>query len=72
MLTTEQINASFGRFLSSDTRPTAGKVTARLENVSSGVCPYCTKQMVTSRVNGQDVYYCADDRAVVPKPNSEL
>lgn len=55
--------------LASPVEPT--KVTARLESVVEGECPYCQNPMRTSIAADQQVWICDKDRHVVPLRNSE-
>lgn len=43
------------------------KVTARLEAVEEGVCPYCHTQMTETSDGANTLWVCAHDRHVVPK-----
>lgn len=64
-----EIAGAFDKFIR---RPKADKpvVTARLENLEEGVCPYCKQQMLSSEAAGIPVWVCHSDRAVSPKLNS--
>jgi hypothetical protein len=48
------------------------KLSARLENVTPGECPYCKKTMRMTTACGQPMYVCDNDRAVFPLENDKL
>jgi hypothetical protein len=71
-LKTEQISAAFDKYIKpvvevAAVEPT--KVTARLENLVEGECPYCHQKMMSSNAAGVEVWVCHSDRAVCPKLN---
>lgn len=51
--------------------PTAKPITARLESVVEGECPYCHGQMTRSSVEAGEVWMCVKDRHVVPIRDSQ-
>ncbi len=46
------------------------KVTARLESLEEGVCPYCHQPMRKSSIELGEVWLCEGDRHVVPMRNA--
>lgn len=76
----EHIDNAFARFMpTTPMKPTvvdaaastgAKRVTARLENVTDGICPYCKSRMQLTSAGGFRVFVCGHDRAVSPVPDS--
>lgn len=48
------------------------RVSARMTNDVTGVCPFCQSAMSKSSTAGAQVYVCHHDRYVAPVPNQEL
>jgi len=75
------IDDAFARFMPAQTQakpskevveagvPLQKRVSARLENVTDGICPYCKSKMQLSNAAGLQVFVCGHDRAISPVPN---